>query len=437
MTEQTSGTNYSTITKIFILSAIGIFLFFVPITLAGKSTILVDHASGYLIKNLRPIALVLLMLLMVYGVLGPFLNGRFKASTSEKIFTLFKGFGLLLGVAYLFGIAPEWAMQADMLPFLFEKLSLSVGILIPIGALALTFLVGFGLMEFIGVFLEPFMRPVFKTPGTSAIDAVASFVGSYSIGLLITDRVYWSGKYSLREATIIATGFSTVSATFMLVVAKTLGLIDHWNFYFWSTLIVTFAITAICAHLPPIRGLSNDAKNRVDQPKPENRLVEAIEATQRHYDQLPPWHKLFLSDFKDGVNMAAIVAPSILAIGFIGLILAKYTFVFDVIGIVLKPALWLTGFEHMTQYSDALASGLAEMFLPAILLKNTDLSIRYIAAVVSVSSIIFFSGSIPCMLATRIPLNLIRLIVIWIIRTVIGIVLASISLRIGQAFGWI
>lgn len=54
-------------------------------------------------------------------------------------------------------------------------------------------------MEFIGVLVQPIMRPVFKTPGRSAIDAVASFVGSYSLGLLITNRVYKEGKYTARE----------------------------------------------------------------------------------------------------------------------------------------------------------------------------------------------------------------------------------------------
>lgn len=58
----------------------------------------------------------------------------------------------------------------------------------------------------------------------------------------------------MREAVIIATGFSTVSAAFMIIVAKTLGLMAQWNFYFWSTLVITFIITAIwrgCRPSPP------------------------------------------------------------------------------------------------------------------------------------------------------------------------------------------
>ena len=41
-------------------------------------------------------------------------------------------------------------MTPDRLPFLFDKLAMSVGLIVPIGAMALTFLLGFGLLEFIG-----------------------------------------------------------------------------------------------------------------------------------------------------------------------------------------------------------------------------------------------------------------------------------------------
>ena len=115
-----------------------------------------------------------------------------------------------------------WVMAAAMVvlvavamlrPFLGRGAASAVamlGLLIPVGAIFLGLLVGFGLMEFIGVMVQPIMRPVFKTPGRSAIDAVASFVGSYSLGLLITNRVYKEGRYSAQEAAIIAThGFTS------------------------------------------------------------------------------------------------------------------------------------------------------------------------------------------------------------------------------------
>jgi hypothetical protein len=40
-----------------------------------------------------------------------------------------------------------------------------------------------------------------------------------------------------QTAFTIATGFSAVSAAFMIIVARPLNLMEHWNFYFWSTLV--------------------------------------------------------------------------------------------------------------------------------------------------------------------------------------------------------
>src|SRR5690606_38603706 len=138
------------------------------------------------------------------------------------------------------------------------KLVVPVGLLVPIGAVFLALLVGYGLLEYVGVLMRPIMRPVWKTPGRSAIDAVASFVGSYSLGLLITNRIYKEGKYTAKEAAIIATGFSTVSATFMVIVAKTLDLMNIWLTFFWVTFIVTFAVTAITSRIWPLSKIKDE-----------------------------------------------------------------------------------------------------------------------------------------------------------------------------------
>lgn len=423
--------------KLFLYSLIGIVFFFVSIDIGGKETILLDHIAGFVTQQLRPIAITSILLIMAFGAFYPYITGTFRNSLSAQIFSVFKVIGLILAILYLTETAPAWAMKPDMLPFLFEKLALSVGLLIPVGAIALTFLIGFGLLEFISVFMEKLMRPLFRTPGSSAIDAVASFVGSYSIGLLITDRVFRQGQYSHREAVVIATGFSTVSATFMIIVAKTLGLMGSWNFFFWSTFIITFVVTTITVYLPPISLLDNTAKNPLPETPKNEKWRHATRLGVSQYRNSPNVFKMMWLNFRDGLRMSSIVAPSILAIGFTGLILSKYTPLFDWIGVVLKPFLWMTGFEDMTAHSGAIASGLAEMFLPAILLTEAELPIRYIAAVTSISSILFFSGSIPCILATKIPLKIWQIVVIWFIRTVLTILLASIAFRLGIAMGWI
>ena len=422
--------------KLLLASLLGIAIFFVPFELGGRSTIVVDHLAGFLIAQ-RPLALTLILLLIAYGAITPLLDGRWRARPIDRVLSLFKLLGLALAILYVTDWGPAWLMTPDRLPFLFDKLAMSVGLIVPIGAMALTFLLGFGLLEFIGVLMQPVMRPLWRTPGHSAIDAVASFVGSYSVGLLITNRVYLDGKYTAREAAIIATGFSTVSAAFMIIVAKTLSLMDAWNFYFWSTFVIAFAVTAITAWIPPISRMDHTGGVSDALPAGRSRWQAAWDAGLAQANGAPPLWRVLRDNLRDGLAMASAVVPTILAVGLIGLLLARYTPVFDLLGLLLVPFVWIAGLAEPMLTAKALASGLAEMFLPAIQLKGADPVVRYVAAVVSVSSVLFFSGSIPCVLATRIPLSLRQMVAVWFVRTVLSLLMAAAIGHFALAQGWI
>jgi len=433
----TGGSQVQNLLKLILCSAVGIFAFFVPVTIGGKTTIPLDHAANAVTTFAKPAAIVFVCALILYGAIAPFIAGRWREDTAAIIFSILRLLGVVFTAMYLTGIGPAALFAPDMLPFLFDKLVLSVGIIVPIGALALGFLVGYGLLEFTGVIVQPIMRPVWRTPGWSAIDAVASFVGSYSIALLITDRVFKQGKYSVREAAIIATGFSTVSATFMIIVARTLGLMDSWNLYFWGTLVVTFVVTAISARLWPLASLEHG--DRTDPPLPQgrNRLQTAFDEGLKQAASAPPLLRNLADTFVDGLRMASIILPSIMAVGLLGLLAAKYTPIFDAVGVLLYPFAWIGRLSEAMEASRAMASGLAEMFLPALLLKDADIVVKFTAAVVSVSQVLFLSASIPCVLATSIPIRFRDMIVIWYIRTALSIVLSAGLAWLALGLGWL
>jgi nucleoside recognition membrane protein YjiH len=418
-------------------SLIGIFAFFVPVTIGGRSTIPLDHAATAISTYARSAAIVFVCLLILHGAAAPFIEGRWRTNTTQAIFSLLRVLGLILTAMYLTGIGPAALFAPDMLPFLFDKLVLAVGLIVPIGALALGFLVGYGLLEFTGVLAQPLMRPVWRAPGWSAIDAVASFVGSYSIALLITDRVFREGKYTVREAVIIATGFSTVSATFMVIVARTLGLMGSWNLYFWTTLVVTFAVSAITARLWPIAGMEHPDDRDPPLPAGQSRLKAALEAGIERASASTSLPETLRQNFMDGLRMASMILPSIMAVGLLGLLAAKYTPLFDVLGLLLYPFTWVAQISDPMLAARSLASGFAEMYLPAVLLKDADLGLRFIAAVVSVSQVLFLSASIPCVLATSIPLRFRDLVVIWYMRTALSILLTAPICWLALPMGWL
>ncbi|MEI6896682.1 MAG: YjiH family protein [Psychromonas sp.] len=405
------------------LSSIGIFIFFVPITVASKQSIPLDHIVSWMKVMLGEGASWYAMLMILAGAVYPLITNTWRNSLTNKIFLLLKWIGVITAMMAISKSGPDFLQTPDMLPFLFNKLVISVGLIVPVGSVFLAFLVGYGLLESIGILLQKLMKPIWRTPGRSAVDAVASFVGSYSIGLLITNRVYLSGHYSAREAAIIATGFSTVSASFMIIVAKTLNLMEIWNQYFWITLLITFIVTAITARIPPLSTMNNDAQYREPNCESGKRFTIALENGLEVAKKADPLLKSIVANLKDGLLMTISILPSIMSVGLIGLLLAKYTLLFNWIGYLFYPVAWAFDIENAMELSKASASGLAEMFLPALLMKDADLIARFSAGVVAISSILFFSASIPCILSTKIPLNVTKLVIVWFIRTFLSLLL--------------
>ncbi|KQL21802.1 YjiH family protein [Cytobacillus solani] len=415
--------------KFFVYSFIGAFMFFVPVTISGKNSILLDHIVSYIQTNASSAMPYYALVVIAAGAVYPFLSGKWKKSAVDVVFSIFKAIGLIVGLMLVFNIGPAWLFDPDMGPFLFNKLVIPVGLLVPIGAIFLALLVGYGLLEYVGILMKPIMRPVWKTPGRSAIDAVASFVGSYSLGLLITNRIYKEGKYTAKEAAIIATGFSTVSATFMVVVAKTLGLMDIWNTYFWITLIVTFLVTAVTVRIWPLSKIK-DEYYVGSTPQPEikvkgNLLASAWKEAQETVADAPRLIDNIWVNIKDGLLMAMAILPSILSIGLLGLVLAEFTPIFDWLGYIFYPFTWALQLPDPMLVAKASSLGIAEMFLPAMLVTESVLVVKFVIAVVSVSSIIFFSAVVPCIVSTEIPLTIPQLVVIWVQRVILTLIIVT------------
>jgi nucleoside recognition membrane protein YjiH len=414
--------------KFYVFSIIGIILFFIPIQIGKDNTILVDHIHLGIRSLLGDLTAYYALIIIIIGAILPVIRMDFKKSFTDCVLVIFKLLGAVIGIMYVFKIGPKLLFDKDYGPFLFDKLMLPLSVLIPVGAIALSFLVGYGLLEFIGVLMQPIMRPIFKTPGKSAVDAVASFVGSYSLGLLITNRVYKDGMYNKKEAVIIATGFSTVSATFMVIVARTLDLMGHWNLFFWSTLIITFVVTAISAHLPPISRESEAYYNNQEgqkESKVKGNYMKAAydEAKKQSYQSLTLFKNIGLN-LKDGVEMTMAILPSILSIGFLGLILANFTPIIDWLSYIFYPFIYIFPIDDKPLLAKSSMISIIEMFLPSLLVVKAAIEVKFVVAITSISVIIFFSALIPCILATDIKIPIWKLVVIWFIRVALTLLIA-------------
>ncbi|OHO39314.1 histidine transporter [Staphylococcus sp. HMSC034G07] len=415
----------------FVYSLIGIAIFFVPVTINNNSSILLDHFVTWISSALPLLTKIFIMIIIILGAIYPFIKGTWNRNTVETIFSLFKVLGVIIGVLLIFNIGPSWLLNEQTGMYVFNYLVIPVGLTVPAGGAVLALLVGYGLLEFVGVYAQKIMYPIWKTPGRSAVNALASFVASFAVGLLITNKEYKEGKFTEKQAVIIATGFSTVTVAFMIVIAKTLHLMDIWNLYFWSTLFVTAAVTACTVRIWPISKISN---TYYDQPfieedtselKGKKKLLFAWEKAMETVESSPNVMKNIWLNFKESLIMTMNILPTILSIGLICLLLAEYTVIFDYLAYVFYPLTWILQIPDSFLTAKGAAIGITEMFLPSLIVVEAPLITKFIIAVTSVSTIIFFSASVPSILSTDIPIRIRDLVVIWFERTVLSLIIVT------------
>ena len=221
----------------------------------------------------------------------------------------------------------------------------------------------------------------------------------------------------------------TRSCSTMVVVAKTLDLMGQCNTYFWVTFLVRFLVTAITVRIWPLNVVPDtyhpDAKPQPEEEVSGSRLSFAWREAQETVAAAPSLGKNIWINVRDGVLMTMAILPSILSIGLLGLVLATYTPVFDWLGYVFYPFTWALQIPEPMLVAKASAVGIAEMFLPALIVAKSAVVAKFVIGVVSVSGIIFFSALVPCIMATDIPIPLWKLVVIWFQRVVLTLILVT------------
>lgn len=413
-------------------SVLGLFLFFAPISINGSKSIPLDHLITFINNHIPQLGPLFALLIAVIGGLMPWFDKSYKNGLAAFFISIFRTLGVPISLMAFFSFGPGWLLEEDMLPFVWDRIVVAVTVIVAIGSIFLTFIISFGFLEFIGMIMRPVLRPVFKVPGKAAIDAVASFVGSFSVAIYLTNKLYNEAKYNNKEASIIITGFSTVSATFMIVVARTAGFMDIWNFYYFSTLLITFTVTAMVVRMWPISRLDEsyiDGKGKPEVAVPGNLFVNAVFAGLATSSETTSLLNKLWENLKGGINMCFTLTPCIASIATLAFVLVNLTSVFDILGLIFAPLTYLLSLiglpEHL-QVAKACCMILGEMFVANIVVSSLPEASKYVVAVVSVSAILFFGGSIPCVLAADTKIKMWHILVIWFERSILSIILAGI-----------
>ena len=341
-----------------------------------------------------------------------------------------------LAIALWGGWAPPVLAAPEVGGLTWGKLAVSIAVIIPLGAAALQIATGYGVLDLAGAWLRPIMRPVFRVPGQGALDGLMSWIGSYSVGLYLTRSQLLAGRYTRREAFVVVTGFSTVSVGFVGVVAATLDLLPLFPLIIATWFVASYGLAAIGARTWPATAIPDDTVGAAD-PEPTPGAALALSAALDRAACADPPHLLVARGLRDGLVLAASLLGTVLVVGTAAVLVAEHTPVLDVLGAPLAPILAALGLPDADRIAPAVLAGAAEVYVPALLVRDAAVEARFFVATLSVSQLIFFSSVGPMMIDMfrEIPVRVGHLVALFGIRTAILVPCLAAWTKLLAAFG--
>src|SRR5690606_27819492 len=431
------------------LSALGVFLFITPINTEDGIKVPIAILANFLAGRVEPFIHWFALIVFIIGAVGSivmhFIPKKEKRTLVDSLFrvhwfwTAMRVFAVVFASMYVFQFGPESLTSdvttgvlldpaAGLVTFMFV-LFLFAGLLLPL-------LTDFGLLEFFGSMMVKIMRPLFKIPGRSAIDCLASWVGDGTIGVLLTSKQYEEKNYTGREAATIATTFSVVSITFCLVVVETIGIGDYFIEFYASVLICGLILAFIMPRIYPLKQKadtlidgSEAPKNREDVKEGFNVVTFGLHNALKKADSNQNLGKMIKNGFVNVLEMWFAVTPIIMAFATIALVLAEFTSFFRILGMPFEPILALLQIPEAGEAAQTMIVGFADMLLPSALGAGIESEMpRFFIATVSVTQLIYMSEVGGLILGTKLPLKLWDLFIIFLIRTIISIpIIAAIA----------
>ncbi|WP_255151064.1 YjiH family protein [Halorarius halobius] len=423
------------VVKFIVAFLIGAVFFLLPVPYQGEVTVPFDIVVSTITESVPDaVGVYSLLIILAGGVVttasmvndGELAGYDLSYFETSIVFWLLRVAGAVLAPVMFFKLGPGWLHTPGTGGLMWGTLVYSVGVIIPIGAIFITIFVELGGLEFIGTLARPLMKPLFKVPGRAALDSLASWVGSYSVGLYVTRNVFEAGGYHKRDVFTIATCFSTVSIGFVGVVAATLNMLSLFPVIFGAYFVCVVICGIILVRVPPI---STTPEEYIAEPDPEmafegspgDYVRLALSEAVKKADEGETFLEAAKRGFVDGLKLTSLILGTILAVGLAATLLSAYTPTFDILGQPLVPVVSALGIPNAEAVAPATIVGITEMYVPVLLVTETAPMAKFFVAVLAVSQLIFFSSVGPMIMDmfSDVPVRFRDLVALFVMRTVI------------------
>lgn len=422
--------------KFILCAGFGVFMFIFPIPDGETASTGVNILVQMLDEAVREYAHWSLFILVAISALGALMCQFYRPAFVMRVdwirdlfctsipYLITRLFAFFVMICVSFEIGPEIVRSEDIGQQM-ASLSYTLIALAFVLSFVLPFLTESGIMEFTGIILKPFVRPLFAVPGRASVDLITSWLASSNTAVLITAEQYRSGYYSMREAATIMTNFSLVSIPFCMVVAETLKLSEYFVPMYAIVTGIGLFLAIIAPRFWPLGTIPDSyaVEKKINEDVPQN-ISLFNWAIQGALERIKLF-KLELALASGGIMAVGILfdlIPIVIAWGTVGTYLAGETSIFQWLSYPMGMYLDLLNVEDAFTIAPATLVGFIDMFIPCLITSlDAPIKTRFIIAVLSLVQIIYLTEVGSIIVKANVGLDLKRLFGIFIERTIISL----------------
>ena len=417
---------------------LGILLVLIPFNFNGTvDTVLFYYLKQFIRANQSPLRFIIMILMCISAIVALYdfiakpdwirNNKILKNIFSTSLFYIVNRFlGALICVLVYFNIGPNFIISADTGESMFS-LATQLSILVPCMLFLQTLILECGAMEFIGELIGFIVKPIFKVSEMGAVSIISAWVGPGNAAILGTRDLFEEGYYTVKEAAIIGSQFSTSSVGWIVLVSSVFGIMDHFGTLFLVITLVGIIVAMVGVRIPPISKYPNTYMNnseisplQVTQNESQSKIAYAFDRALQRADKVTL--KTFSSKINNMLFYVIWLQPIIVCWGTLALIVSIYTPLLQWISYPIELILSIANISEPAASASAIMSGFADNYLPVILGKDiASVASRFIIAAMSILQIVFMSEIASLLTSTQVIKNFKDVLLVFIIRTFVAL----------------
>lgn len=417
---------------------LGILLVLIPFNFNGTvDTVLFYYLKQFIRAYQSPLRFIIMILMCISAIVALYdfiakpdwirNNKILKNIFSTSLFYIVNRFlGALICVLVYFNIGPNFLISADTGESMFS-LATQLSILVPCMLFLQTLILECGAMEFIGELIGFIVKPIFKVSEMGAVSIISAWVGPGNAAILGTRDLFEEGYYTVKEAAIIGSQFSTSSVGWIVLVSSVFGIMDHFGTLFLVITLVGIIVAMVGVRIPPISKYPNTYMNnseisplQVTQNDSQSKIAYAFDRALQRADKVTL--KTFSSKINNMLFYVIWLQPIIVCWGTLALIVSIYTPLLQWISYPIELILSIANISEPAASASAIMSGFADNYLPVILGKDiASVASRFIIAAMSILQIVFMSEIASLLTSTQVIKNFKDVLLVFIIRTFVAL----------------